>query len=148
LYSLIGHRDSVTGLRLSPDGSFLLSNAMDSTVRCWDVRPFVAAAAAAPSSAGGAAASVDPRLTQIYKGATHDLEQNLLRCAWSPDGLRVAAGSADKTLNVWEAATGRLLYRLPGHQGAVTDVDFHPNPAEPIVVSASTDKTLFLGEMS
>ena len=26
-----GHTDTVTGLRLSPDGSFLLSNAMDNT---------------------------------------------------------------------------------------------------------------------
>ena len=26
-----GHTDSVTGFRLSPDGSFLLSNAMDNT---------------------------------------------------------------------------------------------------------------------
>jgi len=145
LYSLVGHRDSVTGLSLSPDGSFLLSNAMDSTVRAWDVRPFVPTPAAASSSAGP---SVDLRLTNVYKGATHDLEQNLLRCAWSPDGLRVAAGSADKTLNIWEAATGKLLYRLPGHKGAVTAVEFHPNPAEPVVVSASTDKTLFIGEMS
>jgi len=32
LYRLKGHVDTVTGLALSPDGSYLLSNAMDNTV--------------------------------------------------------------------------------------------------------------------
>ena len=31
LYKMSGHTDTVTGLRLSPDGSFILSNAMDNT---------------------------------------------------------------------------------------------------------------------
>lgn len=31
LYTLRGHADTVTGLRLSPDGSYLLSNAMDNS---------------------------------------------------------------------------------------------------------------------
>ena len=40
-YKMTGHRETVTGLSLSPDGSFLLSNSMDNTVRMWDVKPFV-----------------------------------------------------------------------------------------------------------
>lgn len=35
-----GHVDTVTGLKLSPDGNHVLSNAMDNTVRMWDVRPY------------------------------------------------------------------------------------------------------------
>ena len=42
VYSLAGHTDTVTGISLSPDGSYLLSNGMDNTARIWDVRPFVA----------------------------------------------------------------------------------------------------------
>lgn len=34
LYKMSGHTDTVTGLRLSPDGSFVLSNAMDNTGWC------------------------------------------------------------------------------------------------------------------
>ena len=37
---MTGHTDTVTGLALSPDGSYALSNAMDNTLRIWDVRPF------------------------------------------------------------------------------------------------------------
>ena len=39
-YTLVGHMDTITGLALSPCGSKLLSNAMDNTVRIWDVQPF------------------------------------------------------------------------------------------------------------
>lgn len=31
MFKMSGHTDSVTGFRLSPDGSFVLSNAMDNT---------------------------------------------------------------------------------------------------------------------
>jgi WD40 repeat protein len=41
VWGLPGHTDTVTYLSLSPDGSHLLSNARDNTVRAWDVRPFV-----------------------------------------------------------------------------------------------------------
>ncbi|KAL8428742.1 hypothetical protein ACSSS7_007033 [Eimeria intestinalis] len=40
--ALEGHQDSVTGLDIHPNGSHLLSNAMDHTVRLWDVQPFLA----------------------------------------------------------------------------------------------------------
>lgn len=36
-----GHTDTITGMSVSPDGNFLLSNSMDNTIRVWDVRPFV-----------------------------------------------------------------------------------------------------------
>lgn len=53
-----GHNDTVTGLSLSPDGSYVLSNAMDNTVRIWDVRPF------APQE----------RCVKIFQGHQHNFE--------------------------------------------------------------------------
>lgn len=38
--SMAGHSDTVTGLQLSPDGTHLLTNSMDNTLRTWDIRPY------------------------------------------------------------------------------------------------------------
>jgi WD40 repeat protein len=34
--------------------------------------------------------------------------------SWDPKGEKIAAGSGDRTVVVWEAKTGKLLYKLPG----------------------------------
>lgn len=71
--------------------------------------------------------------------------QNLLRCSWSPDGSKVAAGSADRYVHIWDTTSRRLLYKLPGHNGSVNEIQFHPK--EPIVLSVASDKQVFLGEI-
>lgn len=128
--TLAGHSDTITGMKLSPDGSHLLSNAMDSTLRVWDLRPY------APSN----------RCVKVFTGHQHTFEKNLLRCDWSVDGSRITSGSADGMVYIWDAASRRLLYKLPGHLGSVNDARFHPN--EPIIASASSDRTIFLGELA
>ncbi|XP_013413134.2 U5 small nuclear ribonucleoprotein 40 kDa protein [Lingula anatina] len=129
LYKMRGHTDTVTGMELSPEGSYLLTTAMDNTVRVWDVRPF------APQE----------RCVKIFTGNQHTFEKNLLRCSWSPDGSKVSAGSGDRFVYVWDTTTRRILYKLPGHAGSVNEVDFHPT--EPIVLSCSSDKNIYLGEI-
>ncbi|KAF6201823.1 hypothetical protein GE061_004218 [Apolygus lucorum] len=126
---LRGHTDTVTGMSLSTDGSYLLTNSMDNTLRIWDVRPY------APPE----------RCVKILSGHQHNFEKNLLRCTWSADGSKVSAGSGDRFVYVWDTTTRRIMYKLPGHNGSVNDVQFHPT--EPIIASASSDKTLYLGEL-
>jgi Prp8 binding protein len=48
-------------------------------------------------------------------------------------------------VNIWDVQTAALLYKLPGHSGAVTQVAFHPH--EPIVASCGTDMKIYLGEV-
>lgn len=129
MYKMHGHADTVTGLTLSPDGFHLLSNSMDCTVRMWDVRPF------AP----------EQRCVRIFTGSQHNFEKNLLRCCWSPDSSKVSAGSSDRYVYIWDVSTCRILYKLPGHQGSVNTTDFHP--LEPIILSAGSDKNIYLGEI-
>ena len=119
-YSMPGHTDTVTSLQVSPDTQALLSNSHDGTVRTWDIRPF------APSD----------RLIKTYDGATAGIERNLIRASWDPKGERIAAGSGDRTVVIWDARTGKLLYKLPGHKGTVNDVRFSPTD-EPISMSSS-----------
>ena len=75
----------------------------------------------------------------------HNFEKQLLRCHWSSDGSQVTAGSGDRNVYVWDAASRKLMYKLPGHTGSVNEVVFHPK--EPIIASASSDRTIFLGEL-
>ncbi|CRL07516.1 CLUMA_CG020481, isoform A [Clunio marinus] len=129
LYKLKGHTDTITGLALSPCGSYVLSNSMDSTLRIWDIRPFCP----------------QDRCKAVLQGHSHNFEKNLLRCAWSKDGTLVSAGSADRFMYIWDVNSKKIAFKLPGHCGSVNDVDFHPK--EPIVLSGSSDKTLYMGEL-
>lgn len=129
VFEMKGHTDTITGLSLSPDGAYVLSNSMDNTLRVWDIRPYV------PGE----------RLIKIFGGHQHNFEKHLLKAAWAPDSTRVSCGSADRFVYVWDVASSRILYKLPGHNGSINDVDFHPT--EPIILSGSSDKTLYLGEL-
>jgi Prp8 binding protein len=93
--------------------------------------------------------------------------QNLLRCSWSPDGTKVSAGSADRFVYIWDTTSRRIIYKLPGHNGSVNDVVFHPKEPignlcrtcnhelqltsyffnENIVASGASDKLIYLGEI-
>ncbi|KAL9010368.1 MAG: hypothetical protein Q9173_004692 [Seirophora scorigena] len=130
VYTMTGHTDTVTSLQPSPDTQALLSYSHDGTARTWDVRPF---------------APVD-RQIKSYVGAPPGLERNLVRASWNSKGDRIAAGSGDGTAVIWDAQSAKLLYKLPGHRGAVNDVRFAPG-GEPIIVSGSSDRNLILGEL-
>ncbi|KAL7792582.1 WD40-repeat-containing domain protein [Trichoderma ceciliae] len=130
VYSLLGHTDTVTSLRVSPDSQSLLSYSMDTTVRTWDIRPF------APTE----------RHIRTFDGATAGVEQNLLRASWDPEGKKVAAASGDGTVVIWSGETGKLMYKLPGHRGVVNCAEFAPGK-DPILLSASSDRTMLLGEL-
>jgi len=60
--------------------------------------------------------------------------------AVSPDGKRIVSGSVDKTVKVWDAATGAELMTLRGHEGGINSVAFSQDGKH--IVSGSEDKTI------
>ncbi|KAI8648966.1 Vegetative incompatibility protein HET-E-1 [Fusarium keratoplasticum] len=60
--------------------------------------------------------------------------------AFSADSQRVASGSGDKTVKVWDTATGACLQTLEGHGDWVTSVAFSADGQR--VASGSGDKTV------
>jgi WD40 repeat protein len=59
--------------------------------------------------------------------------------AFSPDGQHIASASGDKTVKLWETATGRLVRQYTGHSDAVSSVVFSPDGSA--IISTSHDRT-------
>ncbi|KAK3375735.1 HET-R [Lasiosphaeria ovina] len=64
--------------------------------------------------------------------------------AFSADGQRLASGSGDKTIKLWEPASGQCLQTLQGHRGSVWSVAFSADGQR--LASGSDDKTIKLWE--
>ncbi|KAF6525555.1 hypothetical protein HZS61_011350 [Fusarium oxysporum f. sp. conglutinans] len=60
--------------------------------------------------------------------------------AFSADGQRVASGSSDETVKIWDAVTGACVQTLEGHDDSVTSVAFSADGQR--VASGSSDETV------
>ena len=63
--------------------------------------------------------------------------------AFSPNGRLLATASHDKTVRIWDAATGQCQRTLTGHTDVVIAVAF--SPAGRLLATTGVDKTVRIG---
>jgi WD40 repeat protein len=153
---LPGHAGGVTGVTWSPDGQHLASSGADHTIRIWNalsgkqesmldnLKINASAIAWNPNGRSIAFAGFNGNvnlwtLEQGVKGiqslGAH--EGPVWALAWNKDGSRLASGSDDSTVRIWEAAGQTRV--LQGHTGPVHGIAWKPDGTQ--LVSASWDKT-------
>jgi WD40 repeat protein len=91
------HKDAVYALAFSPDGTRLATAGYDRLIHVWKV----------PAGKGKQA---DARPTPEHTLKDHS--DTIYALSWSLDGTLLASGSADRSVKVWDAATGKRLYTL------------------------------------
>lgn len=74
--------------------------------------------------------------------------------AWDREGSRLASGGSEGEVVVWDRVAEVGLYRLKGHRGQVTSINFLPHPVLPstqhpgFLVTTSRDTYLKLWDLS
>ena len=135
--NLVGHTDLVKCVAFSPDGRYAASGANDSNIIIWDVAKGakIRTLAGHSSDIESLAFSLDGRFilsgggSWVSKSAELYLwdvatgqtvrsftgHTNRIRSlAFSPDGRYFVSGSADRTIKLWEVATGKCSEYLDG----------------------------------
>ena len=51
----------------------------------------------------------------------------VMSVSYSPDGTKVASGSEDRTVKLWDVTSGECLQTLEGHSHVVNTVSFSPD---------------------
>jgi WD40 repeat protein len=136
---------AVLGFAVSPDGRMLATENSDQTVTLWEI------ASGKERTRLGLAPGVQPPPggVMVRPGMGFNpfgMMGGSATVAFAPDGRRLIVRAPDGSVPVWDAATGKALGRLQGHEGDVTALAFAPDGKT--VVSGSRDTTALVWDVS
>ncbi|NES89773.1 MULTISPECIES: serine/threonine-protein kinase [Okeania] len=122
-----GHSDRIFSVAISSDGQNVVSGSADETIQVWDLRFF-------------SKVENDIILISNLKNTLTGHSNEVWSVAISPDGQTIVSGSEDKTIKIWDLATGSLKNTLTGHTWVVTSIAISSDGQT--IVSGSDDKTI------
>ncbi|MBL8858346.1 MAG: protein kinase [Planctomycetes bacterium] len=152
---LVGHEQMVTHVDCAPSSRMLVSTSIDGTARLWDARTGVAMGTVEPHQGELLCAAFSPDSARIVLGGQSGfcsivsadkpdaagLELNghasdINNVQFDPRGTRVVTASRDHSARIFDAGDGRLLARLVGHTGNVSEARFTPDNRHVVTRSA------------
>lgn len=155
--NLNSHLSDIWTIKFSPDGNWLASGSVDSTVKIWKKEngkiilniKQPAGITSIDFSPGGnylASASYDAkvRLWKLPEGLLIKEFIGHTGTVWSvnfsPDGKTIASCGEDATIKLWNVESGQIVRTFQGHTSNVWDVKFSPDGNN--LASGSFDKTV------
>jgi WD40 repeat protein len=130
----------VAALAFSPDCRYIATANNDNSLSLWEVitgKECLHIKAKGDQPAQPAPAPPGPGAAVMIGRVQGNLAS--ISVSISPDGRTLASGGADRTIRLWDMATGKELGHFTGHEGGVLDVTFAPNSRT--VISGSADTT-------
>ena len=136
------HTRSVNSVAFSPDGRALASASWDNTIRLWDAASGALRRTLEGHTDDVLSVAFSRLLCQLHVWCGWGHTDDVFSVAFSPDGRLLASASNDRTIRLWDAASGALLRTLEGHTHGVNSVAFSPDGRT--LASASDDRTIRL----
>jgi WD40 repeat protein len=128
--TLQGNSNAIYAIAYSNQQNLLASGHEDQTIKLWNV-----------DINSPQALEPDLQPFQILRGHS----DRILSIAFSPDQKILASGSADRSIKLWDAQTGKLLKSFQGHRSWVWGITISPDSK--FLASGSYDHTVKLWDL-